>query len=109
MIWLFASHRQAHYEQQTLKQNLDTGNCRIYFDRLCDDAATISIEKSVSIEKPVSISVSVSVSVAVAVAEPESESVAVAAAIAKPEPVSGARPAKLIERGFGQFVSRTRQ
>ena len=103
MIWLFASHRQAHYEQQTLKQNLDTGNCRIYFDRLRDDAATISIEKSVSIEKPVSISISVSVSVA------EPESGAVAAAIAKPEPVSGARPAKLIERGFGQFVSRTRQ
>ena len=103
MNWLFASHRQAHYEQQTLKQNLDTGNCRIYFDRLRDDAATISIEKSVSIEKPVSISISVSVSVA------EPESVAVAAAIAKPEPVSGARPAKLIERGFGQFVSRTRQ
>ena len=105
MIWLFASHRQAHYEQQTLKQNLDTGICRIYFDRLRDDAATISIEKSVSIEKPVSISISVSVSVSVA----EPESVAVAAAIAKPEPVSGARPAKLIERGFGQFVSRTRQ
>ena len=112
MIWLFESHRQAHYEHQILKQILDTGGCRICHYRLRNYAATITIVILIVVIFIVVFVVLVaSTADSVSVTESESVSIVVATSVAviEPESVAGAESGKLGERFLGQFVCRTKR
>ena len=110
MIWLFESHRQAHYEHQILKQILDTGGCRICHYRLRNYAATITIVVFVVVIFIVVIFIVVaSTADSVSVAESVSIVVATSIAVVEPESVAGAESGKLGERFLGQFVCRTKR
>ena len=107
MIWLFESHRQAHYEHQIPKQILDTGDCRICHYRLRNYAATVTIV--ILIVVFVVLVASTADSVSVAKSESVSIVIATSVAVVEPESVAGTRSGKLGERFLGQFVCPTKR